>query len=224
MKLVLDHKTHLADNAWQFRFKPEQPVNWTAGQFIRVGLKHAEPDAAGTTRWFTIAAAPYEGRVTISTRLTDSSFKQALNRVPAGGSIDLVEMPAGDFVWRPAPQPHVFAAQGIGITPFYAIMKDRSHHGQPIFATLIYGHQPGSAVLFEDEINTWASQDPTLQVKLVPETLKPAHIAELAPDFQHRLVYVSGPKSFVSLCMPPHNLPLAQLKQDNFPGYAATAY
>ncbi len=97
--MKLKEKENLIDNAWAFRFKPSQPLAWTAGQFIRVELPHDDPDDEGIKRWFTISSAPYEGIVQITTRVTDSTFKQALAALPVGGGLHLIEEPDGDFIW-----------------------------------------------------------------------------------------------------------------------------
>jgi len=141
-----------------------------------------------------------------------------------GGPIELIDAPAGDFIWRPSPQPHIFAAQGIGITPFYAIIKDRIHRQLPVNATLIYAHQPGTQAVFQQELTDWSKTDPTLKLKLQTEYITVDQIAQLYPDLTEHTVYVSGPKSLTKLCLPPNNLPMARFKQDNFPGYAAANY
>jgi ferredoxin-NADP reductase len=224
MQLTLTHKTHLADNVWSFQFAPQHPVSWLAGQFVEITIPHEHPDTGGVSRRFTICAAPYEQAITITTRITKTTFKQALHALPVGGHVTLAQQPAGDFLWLGADRPHIFAAQGIGITPFYAIIKDRIHRGLPVQATLVYAHQPGMAAIFEGDFTAWAHLDPTLTVIADTGTLTAARLAELAPDYAQRIVYASGPKSFISLCMPPHNLPISHLKQDNFPGYAAANY
>jgi ferredoxin-NADP reductase len=76
--LILKEKENLVDNIWAFRFEPSAPLDWSAGQYIRVDLPHDKPDAEGTKRWFTISSAPYEQIVQITTRITQSAFKQAL--------------------------------------------------------------------------------------------------------------------------------------------------
>lgn len=224
MHLNLRAKTFHAGNVWSFTFAPAEPVVWLAGQFIKVGLPHSSPDSEGQTRFFTITAAPHEKLIIITTRITHSSFKQALSALPIGGTLSLLDAPAGDFTWRSAARPHLFVAQGIGITPFYAIIKDRLHQGLPASAQLIYGNQPSSTHVFAAELAAWAAADPSFTIQHFPGTLTPPAVAELAPDYPERFLYVSGPKSFISLCTPPHKLPLSQLKQDNFPGYAAVNY
>lgn len=224
MILTLQSKTHLHGNVWRFCFIPDQPVAWLAGQFMRLEIPHSTPDAAGSTRWFTISGAPYERAITITTRLTHSSFKQALGALAFGDKATMVEAPAGDFIWRQDSAEHLFVAQGIGITPFYAIIKDRIHLSIPVHATLVYASRTTEPAIYQSELNAWAKRDQTLKIQPFAGTLTAPQLIVLMPDFAQRYVYVSGPKSFLSLCISPHQLPLSHLKQDNFPGYAATNY
>ena len=136
--LTLESKENLVDNVWSFRFTTHTPTTWTPGQFIRVELPHDDPDDEGTKRWFTISSTPHDGYIQITTRVTDTTFKQALSALPVGGTINLVEQPDGDFVWQESDKPLVFVAGGIGITPFYSMLKARGHSGQSVLATLIY--------------------------------------------------------------------------------------
>jgi ferredoxin-NADP reductase len=224
MILTLDAKASRGDNVWTFRLVPAQPISWIAGQFIKIGLPHSAPDAAGTSRQFTIAAAPYEQAISITTRITGTTFKQALAALSIGQPVNLLDTPAGDFIWREAATPHIFVAQGIGITPFYAIIKDRRHQDLPLQAHLMYASRPGSEILYKSELEAWASADPTLHVTFQTHPVTPDTLAEKFPDLAKRFVYVSGPKPLIALCMPPYNLPPSRLKQDNFPGYAAGDY
>jgi ferredoxin-NADP reductase len=222
--LTLKAKTLLAGNVWSFKFALQKPFSWAAGQFIKVNLPHARPDAGGSSRRFTIAAAPHEHDISITTRITDTTFKRALSAIPLGGSLNLVDTPAGDFTWRSSPHTLIFVAHGIGITPFYAIIKDRIHRNVPVNAHLIYVNQLHSPILFESDLATWAGIDPSLTITIQREPATPAMLANTFPNLANHFVYVSGPKPLVALCMPPYNLPLAHLKQDNFPGYPASAY
>ena len=136
----------------------------------------------------------------------------------------MVGAPAGDFIWRLDPVEHLFVAQGIGITPFYAIIKDRIQLSIPVHATLVYASRTAEPAIYQSELDAWAKQDRTLKIQSFAGTLTAPQLIILIPDFARRYVYVSGPKSFLSLCIPPHQLPLSRLKQDNFPGYSATNY
>lgn len=224
MHLTLITKYHLAGNAWSFDFRPSSPLRWQAGQFIKIDLPHSHPDAEGSTRRFTIASAPHEAKVTITTRLTETSFKTALAHLPIGGQINVIDSPAGDFTWVDSPHPLIFVAQGIGITAFCAIIKHRLFHQKPVCARLMYANFPGQAIPYAAELAQWSIQDSSLEITPISEIITPAKLAELIPKLQKRIVYVSGPKSLVALCAPPYNLPTSHLKQDTFPNYATADY
>ena len=228
MILTLYEKEHLVDNVWAFRFRPSEPLTWTAGQYVRVELPHDNPDEEGARRWFTNSAAPYEGILQITTRVTDTTFKQALFQLEIGSTnLRLIEAPEGDFVWQDANMPVVFVAGGIGITPFRSIIKQRIHDGQALNLSLVYGSR-SPEVPFKDELSGWMGSDPTLKVHYVsgsPLTAE-ALIAELS-TLNSSLVYVSGPEPMVEALsddLKKHGLPEAQLKQDFFPNYDENNY
>ena len=227
MGLELKEKENLVDNVWAFRFEPITPFTWVAGQFIRVELPHDNPDAEGTKRWFTVSSAPYEGIVQITTRVTDSTFKQALAALPIGDRLPLLEKPDGDFVWEDSDKPLVFVAGGIGVTPFRSILKQRTHDHQPLNVTLIYGNRT-DAIVFKDEFDRYAAEDSEFNVHYVTGgPLTTAKLAELVPNLNFSLVYVSGPEPMVEALgdqLKAARLPEAQLKQDFFPNYTEANY
>src|SRR5687768_17266618 len=135
--LVLTEKEHLVDDIWAFRFMPNEPQHWIAGQYMSVELPHEHADGKGTKRWFTISSAPFEGVMEITTRLTDSSFKRALSALPIGGHLELLDQPHGDFIWQDADRPLLFVAGGIGITAFRSILRQRAYERLPLNVELI---------------------------------------------------------------------------------------
>jgi ferredoxin-NADP reductase/YHS domain-containing protein len=225
--LILKEKENLVDNVWAFRFAPSQPMAWTPGQFIRVELPHDDPDSEGTKRFFTVSSAPSENIVQITTRVTDTTFKQALNALPIGGELKLLDEPDGDFVWRDSGRPLVFIAGGIGITPFYSIIKQRIHDSETVPVTLIYSGRDDN-LPFKDEINNWANSHPEFVVKyVIGERLTAAKITDLQPNANNSLIYVSGPEPMVESLgveMKSAGLPNDQLEQDFFPNYSETNY
>lgn len=227
MKLILKEKEHLVDNVWAFRFTPDGEFAWTPGQFMQVELPHEQPDEEGTKRYFTVSSAPYEGIAQITTRVTESTFKQALAALPIGGELKLLHEPEGDFVWEDSGKSLVFVAGGIGITPFRSILRQRAHDNQPLDVTLVYGNRT-EAIPFKDELGALAERDPRLKVQyVVGEPLTAAKIAELVPGLNRSLVYVSGPEPMVeslSEQLKQSGLPEAQLKQDFFPNYTEANY
>lgn len=227
MLLELIQKEHLIDNIWAFRFRPGGPFAWTAGQYIRVVLPHDKPDKEGTKRWFTNSAAPYEGIMQITTRVTDSTFKQALSKLAEGDGLQLIEGPEGDFVWQDSSLPMVFVAGGIGVTPFHSILKQRVHDRLPINVTLIYGGRTED-LPFKAEFARWAADNRDFSVKyVIGEPLTAAKLAEVEPNLNRSLVYLSGPEPMVQALakdLEEHGLPSVQIKHDEFPNYTERNY
>jgi ferredoxin-NADP reductase len=227
MKLELTDKQHIIDNVWTFSFKTTEPVTWVAGQFMRVDLPHPNPDDEGTKRWFTVSSAPFEKVVRITTRITYSTFKQALAKLSPGDGLQMVDAPDGDFIWQDSPQPKVFIAGGIGVTPFYSMLNERRHNRQPLAVTLIYNSRTPE-VPFKKEFDAWAATDTQFTVKYVAgEQLTAESLTKLAPELNESLVYLSGPEPMVETLgdqLKAHGLPEQQLKQDFFPNYTVNNF
>ncbi len=227
MHLTLVEKESLVDNIWAFRFKAEPPFTWVPGQFVQVNLPHEHPDAEGTERWFTVSSAPYDDVVQITTRVTNSTFKQALAALPVGGELPLLAQADGDFVWQDSDKPLVFVAGGIGVTPFRSILRQRFHDHQPLGVTLVYGGRTPD-LPFKAEIDDWAKASPEFKVQyVIGEPLTATKLAELVPGLNGSLVYLSGPEPMVEALgdqLKAAGLPEAQLKQDFFPNYTEANY
>ena len=225
--LTLISKENLADNVWAFRFKADTPISWTPGQFIRVELPHDNPDDEGMKRWFTISSTPHDGYIQITTRVTDTTFKQALAALPIGGTINLVEQPDGDFVWQESEKPLVFIAGGIGITPFYSMLKARGHSGQPVSATLIYNGRTDE-LPFKVEFEEASRRHPEFKVHyVIGEQLTTEKLTELVPNISSSQVYISGAESMVEALgkqLEESGLANDNLHQDFFPHYNEESY
>jgi ferredoxin-NADP reductase len=81
MKLKLAARKTESPGVESFIFKPEEPLIWKAGQFLHYILNHKATDDRGSDRWFTIASAPCERRVMLTTRFASkqgSTFKKTL--------------------------------------------------------------------------------------------------------------------------------------------------
>lgn len=225
--LTLTSKENLADNVWAFRFEADTPISWTPGQFIRIELPHDNPDDEGAKRWFTISSTPHDGYIQITTRVTDTTFKQALAALPIGSTINLVEQPDGDFVWQESEKPLVFIAGGIGITPFYSMLKARGYSGQPVSATLIYNGRTDE-LPFKAEFEEASQRHPEFTVHyVIGEPLTAKRLAELVPDINASQVYISGPESMVEALgkqLEENGLTNDNLHQDFFPHYSEANY
>lgn len=225
--LHLKEEEHLTDNVWAFRFTADQPLLWTPGQFIRVEIPHDHPDEEGTKRWFTISSTPHDGYIQITTRITETSFKQALAALQPGDSIKLIEKPDGDFVWQEDEKPLILIAGGIGITPFYSMLKARGHSHKPFNAILIYNGRDDN-LPFKAEFAEASKRHPELKVHyVVGKQLSVEDMALIVPNLTSSQVYISGPEPMVEALgsrLEEAGVPKSQLHQDFFPNYTDTNY
>ena len=227
MKLNLLHRKTEVPGVESFIFQPVESVTWKAGQFFHYVLHHEPTDDRGSDRWFTIAAAPSEKVVMITTRFTSeqgSSFKKALADFNIGDAIEVSDLD-GDFTIDDLAKEYVFIAGGIGITPFRAILKDLDQKGEQIAATLLYANRDQN-IVYKDELEEFAKHNPKLKIHYVisPERIDVAKIKELIPDMQKPMFYISGPEPMVESlgsALKEAGIGADHLKQDWFPGYPA---
>jgi ferredoxin-NADP reductase len=124
-----------------FWFEPLAPLHFEAGQTVRIELPHAAVDDRGAARTFSIASAPAEPRIRLTTRFSSpsSSFKRAL-AVLEPGTVVTASGPNGRFTFHDTDQPTVFIAGGIGITPFRAILPDLAGARRSAEVSLLYSN------------------------------------------------------------------------------------
>ena len=223
-QLTLTSRHQLDDSLVSFEFAPEDPLTWEAGQFVQVTLPHTQPDGGGIRRYFTIAAAPHEQLIRLVTRPGQSSFKQALLAMQPGDTIQLAAEPSGDVVWGTNNNPRLFIASGVGITPFYAMLKDQFHRGGPARPVSLWYFHPRTALPFATEFEDWAGRSPNFTLQAVAGVYSIDAFRQIAPQLHNTQVYVSGPMSQLPFLLPPFSLPSRQVIRDSFTGYAAEDY
>jgi ferredoxin-NADP reductase len=198
-------------------------LTWLAGQYQTYILNAVEGKEAEKKRFFTIAAAPSEGEIHISTRVTESKFKQALNAMQPGDTIEAHNI-EGDFTWEETGEPVVLVAAGIGVTPFRSILLERHALGKPLNATLVHFNRE-DAVPFRTEFEKLAAEHPELTLNyIVGQPVTAEAILEIAPSASSQVTYLSGPEPMVDAVgdeLKKHGI---NLKQDWFPGYDETSF
>jgi ferredoxin-NADP reductase len=177
-----------------FRFEPQRAVDWKAGQHFLYRLPHEHPDAKGAWRFFTIASAPHEQYVQVTTRTADpiSSFKQALLALQPGATVS-VRGPLGIFTVPDGDRPRIFIAGGVGITPVRSIFLDLDHRRQPFDATLFYANSTPEFI-FRKELDAVAERHDRLTIDYVvsPRRVSVEDIRK-APQFERDpMFYVTG--------------------------------
>lgn len=197
-------------------------ASWQPGQYQVYELATVAGDEKARQRYFTIASAPHEAEIHISTRVTDSDFKQALNALQPGDEIEAHDI-AGDFTWQ-TDEPVVLVAGGIGVTPYRSILLERDHQGKSLPAHLLY-YSRDDSFAFRQEFDELTARHPELQIDyIVGQKISEATIMQYAPEVATHLTYLSGPEPMVDAIGEALLSQGVQLKQDWFPGYTEATY
>jgi ferredoxin-NADP reductase len=227
MKLNLVRRKSEVPGVESFIFRPTESLSWRAGQYLHYVLHHEPTDSRGSDRWFTVASAPHEKEVMITTRHADekgSSFKSALFAMQVGEEIEISSV-EGNFTVEDTGQEYVFIAGGIGITPFHSILKEADKNGEKLKVTLIYSNR-SEQIPFKTELDGFVRNNPDLHIHYVtsPQRIDYETISSIVSDMKKPIFYISGPAPMVfSLSENLENMqiPKDHIKLDDFPGYEA---
>jgi len=196
---------------------------WIAGQYQTYVLAAAGDTKDDNQRFFTIAAAPSEGEIHISTRVSESKFKQALNAMQPGDTIETKGI-EGDFTWEETGDPVVLVAAGIGCTPYRSILLERHAAGKPLNCVLVQFSRDED-IPFKEEFAKLAAEHPEFTIKnLVGNPVTADAILEAAPQAAEQVTYLSGPEPMVDAVGDELKTRGVTLKQDWFPGYTEQTF
>lgn len=215
-RLTFVDKKHEAGDIYTFTFRPGQSLSWKAGQYIdyRLGF--------GLIKHFTIAAAPGEGLLKITTRIFEkpSRFKARLLELKKGDVVRARNIRGGLYISNPSKR-HLFIAGGIGITPYRAIIWDMLNTKSNAEIDLLYLNSTDK-IPFKKQLDQIAKSSPGIRVnyyigehKLSSDVLK----KYVSPDTEY---FVSGPPAMVEnyvRILRRLKVPYRNIKSDPFLGY-----
>jgi ferredoxin-NADP reductase len=235
MKLILAHKTDIAENTKAIWFEPEKPVRFTPGQFGDFTL--TEPpftDAKGNTRTFSFASAPGHDRIMIATRMRGSAFKRSLEQLPIGTHVQLMG-PMGGFTLHKDPaRPAVFLTGGIGITPVRSIVEHATQQQMPHRIFVFYANRTTARMAFFDDFRAWSRANVNLSfVPTLTEEAPRDWLFELGridrrmlsgyiADMRAPVYYVVGPPALVAAMkalLEEMGVDELQIQSEDFVGY-----
>ena len=213
-------RREVAERTLAFQF--ERPADWTfkAGQFVDMTLINPpETDAEGNVRGFSIASAPQEPDLMITTRMRDTAFKRVLKALPLQTQVK-VEGPFGNLVLHNnAARPAVLLAGGIGITPFRSIVVAAAKEKLPHRIFLLYSNRGPEDAPFLEELQSletanpnykfiptmtqigklqrsWKGETGLIDYKMISKALE----SVASPGFYHAgpIYYIAGPPAMVA--------------------------
>jgi ferredoxin-NADP reductase len=149
----LKRREDVAEGTMAFHFEKPASFAFTAGQFVDIGLLNpSETDAEGNTRGFSVASAPHEDSIMVTTRLRDTAFKRVLKAMPLETEVK-IEGPFGNLrLHNDVKRTAVFLAGGIGITPFRSILLDVAKKKLPHHIFLFFSNRRPEDAPFLDEL------------------------------------------------------------------------
>ena len=164
-KIKLLENKLIADGTKMFTFEKPPDYTYEAGMAADFRLiDPPETDAEGDVRTFSLVSAPHENVISIATRIRDTAFKRVLNSLPVGSEI-LIDEPFGELrLPNSNKKPLVFIAGGIGITPFYSMIKHILKEKLPFKVMLFYSNWQPKDSAFLKELLTIAKDEPDITV------------------------------------------------------------
>jgi ferredoxin-NADP reductase len=201
------NKRDVAKDTMSFYFQKPDEFVFKAGQYMKLTLINpAETDDEGNNRLFSIAAAPHEKDLMITTRMRDTAFKRVLKRMNIGDEIK-IQGPMGVFTLQNANIPAVFLVGGIGITPFRSMILDVTKKMKSQKIILFYSNHSMTETVFFDELQETANANPNfifVPIMTRDETWdgEKEHINELmlekyVHDLDNAIYYSAGPQQMV---------------------------
>jgi ferredoxin-NADP reductase len=228
-KTKLIKKEEVAVGTMAFYFEKPQGFDYRGGQTIDLTL------APGMTYTFSLASAPHEEHLIIATRMRDTAFKQTI------GAMDLnsdahVDGPFGSFtLHNNVTKPAIFLAGGIGITPFFSMIKQAISEKLPHNLWLLYSNRRPEDAPFLKELTHLEEQHPSLRLMATMTGIekstqrwicKTGHISQdmikEIPDYPHAIFYLAGPPIMVAgmfKLLKDMNIDTDNIKTDEFAGY-----
>lgn len=233
-KLKLISKRPVANNTIELRFTKPEGFTFVPGQYGGFTLiEPAETDAGGNTRRFSLLSIPNDDHLAIVTRIQNSAFKRMLNNLKPESEIKFAG-PSGNFTLHDdANTPAVLIAGGIGIAPFYSMIRHAALTNPTRSITLFYGNQTSSDSAYLQELMELAKQAPGF--KLIATLANPAAdwqgekgfithtmIKQYVPDISQPIYYVCGSPAMVTTLQETlleMDIANDRIKVEDFPGY-----
>jgi ferredoxin-NADP reductase len=212
-KTRLKEKKYVAEGTMAFYLQKPEGFRFEAGQYVDVTLiGPSETDAEGNIRSLSIASAPADEHLLVTTRMQDTAFKRVLRTIAFDTEIQL-DGPLGSFtLHKNSSKPAVFLAGGIGITPFFSIIRHAEREKLPHKLYLFYSNRRPEDTAFLKDLHDSEKGNPNFRfIPSMTEMNKSAQswsgeagfidgdmLAKYLPTLQGPIYYVAGPPAMVT--------------------------
>jgi len=160
----LNERRDAAEGTMAFHLEKPPGFQFKAGQYMNVTLiDPPETDAEGNTRSFSIASAPFETDLVVTTRMRDTAFKRVLRTITLKSEIR-ISGPFGSFTLHTdASRPAVFLVGGIGITPFRSMILQAAKDKLALKLYLFFSNRRPEDAAFLDDLQKAGKQNPNFK-------------------------------------------------------------
>lgn len=193
MKASFLNSDTVADGTMRFSFTKPEGFTYTAGQSVDLSLP------SGAMHPYSLVSAPHEAEIVIATRMRDSAFKNELKALAPQAEVT-IEGPFGSFfLHENTARPAIFLVGGIGVTPFYSMVKDATTRALPHQIYMLYGNRSPRDAAFVAEFDALALENTNFKIQNVYGAHIDADMVRaFAPTDKNPIYYMAGPQGMVS--------------------------
>jgi ferredoxin-NADP reductase len=138
----LRSREQVAVDTMAFSFQKPLGFELKAGQFTNLTLSNpSRTDTAGNMRTFSIASPPCEDHLLFATRMRGTAFKDSLKEMPLGTEVNIAPAMGSFTLHHDSAKPAVLLAGGIGITPFFSMVRQADQARLPHNLYLFYSNR-----------------------------------------------------------------------------------
>lgn len=235
-KLKLIGRHEAANNTLVFNFEKPSGFSFKPGQYGGFTLINPEEiDALGITRRFSLLSTPEDQTIAIATRMNPliphSAYKRAFSQLPIGAEVKFAG-PTGTFTLHEDETiPAVLIAGGIGIAPFYSMIKQASLDASQRHIQLFYGNQSQQDAAFLTELKQLslanfqliaAMNQPAGDWQGEVGFISEAMIRKYVPDLSAPIYYICGSPAMVTALqetLAEMGVNEERIRTEDFPGY-----
>jgi ferredoxin-NADP reductase len=213
-----------------FRFPRPTDFVYKPGQYIMVTVKSGDKELIHP---LSLSSSPTDPNfVEFTKKLTASEYSTRLRAMKLGDWAQ-IDGPYGKFTCECEFEKILFIAGGIGITPFFSIIKYCTDKQLNTSIVLFYGCRTENEIAFKKELDEMQQLNHNLRVICVLNEPSPNWkgkegfvttdlIKQETPDFKDRVFYACGPPGMVAAMQKLVGilgLPEAQLKLESLLGH-----
>jgi len=220
-------KVPLVGDLASFRFAKPEGFTYAAGQWFTITI----PAPSGPMKKpFTYSSSPSEPFLQMTTRLSGSDFKNALDALTPGTEVEMQGV-FGNFTLKPGLTKLAFLAGGVGVTPIRSILRHlMDTGGGDLEVVVFYGNLNEDNIPFKEEFEEFERKLPGVRVVHVlmqPSDVWTGHkgfitaevIGEELGDATAWTFYTSGPPPMVAAmrkALEALGVPQEQQVEENF--------